>query len=91
MSGLRWIVLLLLLTAVFFSAVSVVYVTHYQRKLFVQLQALHNAQESMDVEWGKLQLEENTWSTSSRIEKVARKKLKMMIPETDEIIFIKVK
>jgi len=91
MSGLRWVILVMLVMIVFFSAISVVYVTHYQRKLFVELQTLKNEQEAMNVEWGKLQLEENTWSTASRIEKVAREKLKMLIPGTDDIIYIKVK
>ncbi len=73
---------------VFISAISVVYVTHYQRTLFIRLQALQKDEDNMNIEWGKLQLEENTWSTTSRIEKIATGKLDMRVPNSEQIIFI---
>lgn len=90
MSALRFFILAILILGVFLSAISVVYVTHYQRKLFVELQQLKNQKDAMDEQWGKLQLEENTLSRSARIEKKARKKLNMMIPEPEQIIYVKV-
>jgi len=76
---------------VFVSAVSVVYITYYQRKLFISLQSLQQKKDEMNIEWGKLQLEENTWSTTSRIEKVATKQLNMRVPKSEYTIFIKLK
>jgi cell division protein FtsL len=78
-----------LLLLVFITAVAIVYVTHSQRNLFINLQQLQQDKDDMVVEWGKLQLEENTWSTTSRIEKIATKKLDMKVPKSDDIIFIK--
>ena len=42
--------------------------------------------ERGDVEFGQLQLELSTWATSPRIEKIAREKLKMRVPETAKIV-----
>ena len=77
-----------LLLLVIITAVSIVYVTHQQRNLFISLQQLQQDKDDMIIEWGKLQLEENTWSTTSRIEKVATKELNMQVPKSDNIIFI---
>ncbi|MFK5895282.1 MAG: cell division protein FtsL [Pseudomonadota bacterium] len=81
-------IVFVLFIAVFVSAISVVYVTYYQRKLFMSLQLLQQEKDKMNIEWGKLQLEENTWSTTSRIEKVAAQQLNMQVPESEYTIFI---
>ncbi len=91
MTNKQRIIIFILVTLVFFSAISVVYVTYYQRKLFMSLQLLQQQKDKMNIEWGKLQLEENTWSTTSRIEKVATKQLKMQVPESEYTIFISLK
>ena len=84
-------IIFILFALVFVSAISVVYVTYYQRKLFMSLQLLQQQKDKMNIEWGKLQLEENTWSTTSRIEKIATKQLKMQVPESEYTIFIGLK
>ena len=71
------------------SAISVVYIKHYNRKLFVEVQQLENQRDDMEVEWGKLQLEQNTWATHSIIEARAKKELKMYIPKAEDVIYIK--
>ena len=67
------------------SALSVVEKRHESRKLFVELQAIEKQRDLMDVEWGRLQLEQATWGTYSRIEEVAREKLEMELPATENI------
>jgi cell division protein FtsL len=83
----------LLITGLFLvvtaSAMGVVYSKHMSRKLFVELQALNKEQDRMDVEWGRLQLEQSTWATHGRIETIARDKLNMHIPSTDKVIMIR--
>lgn len=71
------------------SAMGVVYSKHMSRKLFVELQALIQEQDRMDIEWGRLQLEQSTWATHGRIESIARDKLDMQIPSTDKVIMIR--
>ncbi|MCN4143574.1 MAG: cell division protein FtsL [Thiohalomonas sp.] len=81
--------IMILLIVTFVSAISVVYVKHYNRKLFVELQQQEKLRDDMDVEWGKLQLEQNTWATHVRIVGIAKEKLQMITPENKDIIYIK--
>jgi cell division protein FtsL len=67
----------------------VVYVKPYTRKLFVELQQLEKQRDDMEVEWGQLQLEQNTWATHTRIERIAKQKLQMITPQTSDVIYIK--
>ena len=88
MSG-KVLLIMILLIVTFVSAISVVYVKHYNRKLFVELQQLEKQRDEMEVEWGKLQLEQNTWATHTRIERIAKEKLQMITPDSSDVIFIK--
>ena len=89
MSG-RVLFIMILLIVTFVSAISVVYVKHYNRKLFVELQQLEKHRDDMEVEWGKLQLEQNTWATHARIERIAKQKLQMITPDTSsDVIYIR--
>jgi len=71
------------------SAVGVVYTKHESRKLFVQLQSLKKEKDQMDIEWGRLQLEQSTHATHGRIEKLATNKLGMRIPRADKVVIIR--
>ncbi|VAW56754.1 hypothetical protein MNBD_GAMMA07-1839 [hydrothermal vent metagenome] len=79
----------ILLVASMGSAIGVVYSKHQTRKTFVKLQGLHKTIDELNIEWGKLQLEQSAWSAHGRIEKIARKKLKMTMPKANEILYIK--
>jgi len=74
--------------AVMVSALAVVYAKFQSRILFAQLQGLTQAQDTMDVEWGQLQLEQSTWSTHGRIEGRARKTLGMVLPAPEQVVVI---
>jgi cell division protein FtsL len=41
------------------------------------------------VEWGQLQLELTTLTEENRVERVARKNLKLIVPLREKIIYIK--
>ncbi|MEJ2608837.1 MAG: cell division protein FtsL [Candidatus Thiodiazotropha sp.] len=81
--------LAVLITVVVTSAVAVVYSKYLSRKYFVVLQELQADQERLGVEWGRLQLEESTLATDSAVEKHARDKLKMHLPDFSEIVVIR--
>ena len=72
--------LILLGTAIFFSAVKVVIVRHDTRKLFVEIQNLERDRDSLNEEWGRLQLEQSTWATDARIESISKNELHMIEP-----------
>lgn len=71
------------------SAITLVYSKHQSRKLFVDLQELKHQVNELNTEWGQLQLEQSTWSGHGRIEKVARERLSMVMPNAEEVVFIK--
>jgi len=80
-------VILLLLIVV--SALSVVYVKHENRMLYTQLRDLQKQRDLMDVDWGRLQLEQSTWATHSRVDNIARKRLAMRTLDYSEIVVVK--
>lgn len=80
---------MLLVAAVLASAIGVVYSKYLSRKNFVVLQELQAEKERIGIEWGRLQLEENTLATHSEVEKRARDSLKMHLPQFDEIVVIR--
>jgi cell division protein FtsL len=79
----------LLMAAVLASAIAVVYSKYLSRKYFVVLQELQAEKEHIGIEWGRLQLEESTLATHSEVEKRARDRLKMHLPEFDEVVVIR--
>lgn len=81
-----WVVLLAV--AVLASGVGVVYTRHMNRQLFVQLQRLHAERDQLEVERESLQLEQSTLLTDAAIEEVARKRLRMLIPDPGEVFYI---
>lgn len=81
--------LVVMVLAVLASAIAVIEVKHESRKRFVELRALEKARDAMNVEWGQLQLEQGTWATHSRVERLARKKLHMVIPDMQSVVIVK--
>lgn len=79
----------LLLAAVVVCALSVVTSQHKVRKLFIELQKEKEQAQQMDVEWGRLQLEQSTWAAPARVEGVAVQKLQMQLPKDGQIQFIR--
>ena len=80
----------LLLVAVVLCALSVVTSQHKARKLYIELQKQKELAQQMDVEWGQLQLEQSTWATPARAEKIAARQLQMQLPREGQVQFIRV-
>jgi cell division protein FtsL len=85
----KQMVMVVMVLAALASAVAVVEVKHESRKRFVALQGLEKARDQMNVEWGQLQLEQGTWATHSRVERIARKKLHMVIPKMEHVVIVR--
>lgn len=79
----------LLLVMVMGSVFGVIYSKHQSRKLFVEIQQINKQIDELNVDWGRLQLEQSSWSAHGRIERIARKRLKMTIPLANEVVYIK--
>jgi cell division protein FtsL len=82
-------VLIVMLVLVVVSSLGVVYSKHQSRKLFVELQALGEARDSMDIEWGQLQLEQSTLTMQGKIERAARERLGMVSLTTDRMVIVR--
>lgn len=79
---------LLLLAVAVACALSAVTANHKARKLFVELDREQNRARQLEVEWGQLQLEQSTWAGHARIEKIARDKLQMKLPDPKQILIL---
>lgn len=79
----------LLLILTIFCALGVVTSQNRARKLFAELQAEKDRAQQMDVEWGRLQLEQSTLVTPGRVESRARQQLQMHIPQSQQIRYIR--
>lgn len=70
------------------SAMAIVYTKHESRKLFVELEELTDERDRLNIEYGQLQIEQSTWATHARIERVANEELSLARPESTEIYVI---
>jgi len=70
----------LLLAALVICAMAVVASQHKARKLYVELQKDQSTAKQLEIEWGQLQLEQGTWSTHARVERIATRELDMRLP-----------
>ena len=75
----RFNMMLLLIAVV--CALGVVTSQHRARKLFQELEGEQERARQLDIEYGQLQLEMSTWATHPRIEKIARERLHMVVPD----------
>jgi cell division protein FtsL len=85
MKAVGGLFLLVLLTAVLASALGVVWTRHESRVLFVNLTALQNQRDELNIEYGKLELEQATYAEPRRIDDEARQKLGMVDPRPQDI------
>ncbi|WP_416884968.1 cell division protein FtsL [Marinospirillum sp.] len=76
------VLLLLLLLA---SAQAVIHWTHASRGLQVRMQILHAERDALQVEWGRLLLEESTLVSPARLEQQAAQQLRLRFPERAEV------
>jgi cell division protein FtsL len=80
---------LLLLIATLASATGVVYARQKHRQLFIQLTALERERDDLNIEFGRMQLEQATWAETNRIEQIATGKLGMVSPDSKDIVVVR--
>src|SRR3954467_6588905 len=76
---------IVLLTILIACSLGLVTAQHKARKLFIELQKEQDQEKQLNVEWGQLQLEQSTWATHSRVEKIATRTLGMRVPEASKV------
>ena len=78
----------ILLLAVIASAVAVVRTHHVRRSLFVELDEVEARRDRLQVEWGRLQIEQSTWAASDRIERIAAEKLNLHLSRAGATVLV---
>lgn len=79
---------LLALLLVVISALSVVYSSYKSRQLFSQYQQQNRQAMRLEEQWGRLLLEQSTWASHARIERLAKSELKMIVPVPETVIVV---
>ena len=83
------VLIVALLLANIASAIAVVYARHEHRQLFVDFKRLERERDELNIDFGRLQLEQATWAESNRIDQVARNRLGMVFPQADETVVVR--
>jgi cell division protein FtsL len=85
--GAAFIVLLLVVTIA--SALGVVYARQKHRQLFIEINGLQRERDDLNIEFGRLQLEQATWAETNRIEQIATGKLGMVTPTGKDVVVVR--
>jgi len=85
--GAAFIVLLLVVTIA--SALGVVYARQKHRQLFIEINQLQRERDDLNIEFGRLQLEQATWAETNRIEQIATGKLGMVTPTGKDVVVVR--
>jgi cell division protein FtsL len=86
---LMLLVLSVLWLVVLASAAGVIYSRHRARELFVRLEKLNADRDALEMEWGRLQLEQSAWSSNAFVERVANTKLQMNLPQQRDVRIVR--
>ena len=78
----------MLAAAVVASGIWIVEVEHRSRQLFIENEALNRELDRLQTDWGRLQIEQGTYATHSRIEALARQRLQLTVPSRDQLVVV---
>ena len=85
----RYLLLAVLVVANIATALLIVRDRHEHRLAFVAINQLDKARDELNIEFGRLQLEQATWAESNRVDQVARARLGMVFPRTEDIVVLR--
>ena len=85
----RYLLIALLVVANVATALTLVRDRHEHRLQFIALTKLEKARDELNIEFGRLQLEQATWAESNRVDQVARARLEMLFPRTEDIVVLR--
>lgn len=83
------VLLVVLIVADIASALAIVHARHAHRQLFIEVSRLEKARDELNIDFGRLQLEQATWAEANRIDQVAHDRLGMKFPEGAEIVVVR--
>jgi cell division protein FtsL len=77
-----------LAAAVVASGIWIVDAEHRSRQLFVAAEEQARELDRLQVDWGRLQIEQSTYATPSRIETLARRRLRLTEPDDEALVVV---
>jgi len=86
--GRPLLVIVVLFVAILVTSVSVIFQSYQYRQLFNTQQQLVAQWDELQVEWGQLLLEQSTLGENSRVEGLAKRKLGMIVPRSENVEMI---
>lgn len=78
-----------ILLALVAGSIAVAYSVHKSRQYLNQLQTLQVERDQLEVEWGQLLLEQQTWGAYARIGKVSVDELGMRTPAPHDVMMVR--
>jgi cell division protein FtsL len=70
------------------SGIWIVEIEHRSRQLFIEAEALNRELDRLQTEWGRLQIEQGTYATHSRVEALVRQRLELTVPSGDQLVVV---
>jgi cell division protein FtsL len=70
------------------SGIWIVDVEHRSRQLFIEAEELNRELDRLQTDWGRLQIEQGTYATHSRIEALVRQRLQLTVPSGDQLVVV---
>jgi cell division protein FtsL len=70
------------------SGIWIVNVEHRSRQLFIETERLNRERDQLQVDWGRLQIEQGMYATHSRIEALVRQRLQLTVPNDDQLVVV---
>ncbi|WP_072754803.1 cell division protein FtsL [Thermomonas hydrothermalis] len=85
---MRGFVIAALVLANVVTALLIVRDRHAHREAFIELTRLEKQRDELNIEFSRLQLEQATWAESNRVDQVARTRLGMVFPRSEDIVVV---
>ena len=79
-------ILIGLIALILAQSIGVIYAKQSKRLLHAKIPSLYAVRDRLQVEWSQLLLEQGTWQADARVEKIARDKLGMVVPDKVNVI-----
>lgn len=58
------------------------------RVLFAELEELNREQDRLEIDWGRLRIEQGAYATHPRVEEIARDRLKLGAPLPHQVVVV---
>jgi cell division protein FtsL len=71
------------------SGIWIVGVEHRSRQLFIKAESLNRELDELQIEWGQLQIEQSTYGTHSRVEALARQRLRLTETSDNQLVVVR--